>query len=98
MRVTSRNDVIIFRTRELENGPRDPPNSCPSQGDKRLRFVHLHKTLTIEPETNGMPRKFLRPDRRRALYASTAWFIGQLPMSAALKRVRSRFTTMCTTK
>jgi hypothetical protein len=34
-------------------------------------------------------RKFLRADRRRALYASTAWFIGQLPMSAALARVLS---------
>jgi transglutaminase-like putative cysteine protease len=35
-----------------------------------------------------MSRRFLRPDRRRALYASTAWFIGPLlPMSAALARV-----------
>jgi hypothetical protein len=42
---------------------------------------------TIEPEVSDMPRKPVQHERRRALYASTAWLVGPLlPMSSALAR------------
>jgi Transglutaminase-like superfamily len=62
-------------------------NESVTPGLRKQPFACPRRTQTIDREVAEMPRKPVQHDRRRALYASTAWLVGPLlPMSSALAR------------